>query len=268
MKSDMTRAPAVQSARPSSIRILLRGKGSPRLYLRALLAGIAWGLLVFLLYPYALDIASMGGNLRYLGLGLLLLIGFAAYRAFRAFGRVIWHLGILWLIAGILIILLALTATRMRSGAAFSWIAAAESVAHDAGSWIARNADPLVAIPADIYRAATGQAPPWRPKPIIVLDPVNLDRTAEGEQVVLPSQSEPNGITRGALVRAVASASGTLSLHTSPDAGTRAVFKAKTGTPMIVVDGPKQTGKTIWWKVSTAEHEGWCVAEALALISR
>src|SRR4051794_28316551 len=113
MSPDTRRAPAVQPARPPTILTFIRGKGSPRLYLRALLAGVAWGLLILFLYPYALDITSMGGNLRYIGLVLLLAVGFALYRAFRAFSRVIWHLGMLWLLLGFLIILLALTTTRM-----------------------------------------------------------------------------------------------------------------------------------------------------------
>ena len=37
---------------------------------------------------------------------------------------------------------------------------------------------------------------------------------------------------------------------------------------MIVVDGPQKAGDTVWWKVSGPEQEGWCAADALALVSR
>ena len=205
MSPDKIRAATAQSAQRSALVTLLRGKGSPRLYLRALLAGIAWSLLIVFLYPYALDIAGTNGNLRYLGLALLLLAAFTAYRALHAFGRVIWHLGMIWLVAGILVVFLALATTRLRSGAARTWPEAARSVAEDAGAWLERRAGQLTTVPSDIYLAAIGQPPPWRPKPTAVLDPVTLDRVASDEQPVLLSESDPDGITRGALVQVVRS---------------------------------------------------------------
>ena len=267
MSADATRAVAARSAQPPAFVTLLRGKGSPRLYLRALLAGLAWSLLTVFLYPYALDIAGTNGNLRYLGLALLLLVAFAVYRVLRAFGRVLWHLGLIWLLAGLLVVFLALTTTHLRSGAASNWSDAARSVAGDAGAWVERHASQLTAVPADIYMAATGQAPPWRPKPTAVLDPVTLDRAAGAEQPVLLSESEPDGITRGALVQ-VAAKSGGVSLHASPDAGARIVGKVERGALMVVVDGPRQVGDTVWWKVSGPEQEGWGTTDGLALVSR
>ena len=268
MTADAPRASKTPPAQRSALLTLLRGRGSPRLYLGALVAGLVWSLLIVFLYPYALDIAGVGGTLRYLGLALLLLVAFATYRALRALGRVIWHLGLVWLAAGLLIVLLALSSARLRAGAAGTWPDAARAVIADTGGWLARRANQLATVPGDIYMAATGQAPPWRPKATAVLDPVTLDHTADGEQLVLPSESEPDGITRGALVQVATKGADTTILRATPDASARNLDNVVHGALMIVVDGPRKSGDTIWWKVSAPEHEGWCMADALTLVSR
>jgi hypothetical protein len=268
MSSDTARAPKARSAQRSALVTLLRGHGSPRLYLRALITGVGWSLLIVFLYPYALDIAGVDGSLRYLGLVLLVLVAFAAYRALRAFGRVLWHFGLVWLAAGLLVIFLALATTRLRSGVASTWPDAASMVVAYAEAWLDRRAGQLAAAPGDIYTAATGQPPPWRPKPTAVLDPVTLERTANDEQLVLASESEPDGITRGALVQVVTKGADTTILRATPDASARKLDNIVRGALMIVVDGPRKSGDTIWWKVSAPEHEGWCLADALTLVSR
>ncbi|MFO1372941.1 MAG: hypothetical protein U1F42_11335 [Candidatus Competibacteraceae bacterium] len=101
---------------------------------------------------------------------MLLLVAFAVYRVLRAFGRVLWHLGLIWLLAGLLGCSWPDDYVHLRLGAASNWSDAARSVAGDAGAWLERRASQLTAVPADIYMAATGQAPPWRPKPTAVLD--------------------------------------------------------------------------------------------------
>jgi hypothetical protein len=267
MTADATRASRTPPGHRSAVLTLLRGRGSPRLYLGALLAGLVWSLLIVFIYPYALDIAGAGGNLRFLGLVLLLLVGFAVYRALRAFGRVLWHLGLVWLAVGLLIVILIMASVRLRADVAGTWPNAARAVIVDAGAWLTRGVDQLAVVPSDIYIAATGQAPPWRPKPTAVLDPVTLDRVTGDEQVVLLSESQSDGITRGALVQIVAK-SGQLSLRAGADANSRSVGVVDQGTLMVIVDGPRKTGDMVWWKVSAPEREGWCAADALALVSR
>ncbi|MFO1372940.1 MAG: hypothetical protein U1F42_11330 [Candidatus Competibacteraceae bacterium] len=59
-----------------------------------------------------------------------------------------------------------------------------------------------------------------------------------------------------------------MSLRASPDAGARIVGKVERGALMVVVDGPRQVGDTVWWKVSGPEQEGWGTTDALGAASR
>jgi hypothetical protein len=138
----------------------------------------------------------------------------------------------------------------------------------DISSWLEQSAVQVRTAPADIYMVATGHAPPWRPKPVAVLDPVTLNQAAGSEQLVLASESESDGITRGVLVRATSDNGKTVNLRAAPGTDTDIVKRLKNRTLLVVLEGPKRAGDSTWWKVSDTESEGWCAAESLELVSR
>ncbi len=252
-------------------RTLLLGRGRPRLRLGALLFGICWLALVWLLFPYALGIATWQGNVRYLGLGLLLIVAVLVVLAVRALSRVLWHFGLLWLTVLIVIALLAATLARGRGEGAASaeaWLAAGRGVLADTGQTIRRSGRDIGSLPARVVMAATNQPPPWYPKPTAVLEPVNLNASADEEPLVLPSESENSGITRGVLASVRTDKGAALVLHTAAGSDAPVVTKLDSGSLVLVIAGPQSDGERIWWKVSYEGTEGWCISDALVLISR
>lgn len=267
-------APARQpkpSRGATALRTLLTGRGQPRLRLGAALAAAFWGGLIWLVYPYALGIASWETNARFLGLALLLLVAFAAYKLVQNIGRIVWHLGLLWLGAILLAVFVGATAARARaSGAADwpSWQGAASQVASGASARIGQFVEGIAAAPTDISMAATGSAPFWRSPPAAYAEPAVLGRRAEAEQVVLSSEQEPTGITRGVIAMAVSDDGTAINLRAAPGTDAAIVGKLDSGSLLFVTGGPRRAGEQIWWQVSDQEREGWCSAELLTLVSR
>jgi hypothetical protein len=272
MSANSATAPRTGKRLPkSTIRTLLFGKGMPRLRLGAILFALLWASLIWLLYPYALSIAAWESNARYLGLALLLVVAIATYKLVRNLGRVIWHLGLLWLGVILLVLFIGVTIVQGRAQDASDWSGwsnAARSVAVQVWRPVTRLSEDLSAVPANIYMAATGSAPFWRPPPAAEAEPVVLSQRANDEQLVLSSEQEPTGITRGVLAMAVSGDGSPIEMRAKPGASAAIVATPDNGTLLVVVGGPQRAGGRIWWQVSDNEHIGWCAAELLTLVSR
>lgn len=269
MSADTT---AKRPARPHNRLItLLYGKGRPRLHLWAAVGTILWSALVWFIYPYALGIASWEGTIRYFGVALLLLAGLFVYFAIRAFSRFIWHMGLIGLMIVVVVLFLTFTLIRGRTthAATFNdWRHAMTTIGRNTSLVSARAAEQLRLLPGDIYMAVLAQEPPWRSKPVAVLAPAVLSRPAEGEQLALASESDPDGITPGVLARLHGNAGQTVNLRREPQVDAAVTKKVPNGTLVVILNGPRQTSNQIWWYVSTDEVDGWCSADQLTFVSR
>jgi hypothetical protein len=253
------------------IRTLLRGNGKPRFRLGSMLFAAFWAITIWLIYPYALGIAAWETNIRYLGIALLLIVALALYKLLQNLGRIVWHLGILWV--GVILIALFADATVARGRALgvsdwAGWQGVSRQVTSNAYNQFERFIGVITTVPTDVYMATTGSAPFWRSPPTAFAEPVVLNRRTEKEQLVLSTEQEPTGITRGVIAMAVSGNGNTIDLRVTPGHDTAIREKLDSGTLLFVTDGPVQAGEDIWWQVSNQESEGWCTADALVLVSR
>jgi|GEM_PF-4767582 len=271
MSDEQSRKKRQRGATQGFALALLRGKDNPRLRIWSAIFAVLWAAVIWLTYPYSLGIAVWENNIRYLGLALLLLVTFAAYKLLRNLGRIVWHLGLRWLCAILLALFAGATFARGRALGASDWPgwqSVAGEVATGAINRVGHFIFGLVAVPSDVYMAATGNAPFWRPEPAAYGEPSVLSQRTEEEQLVLPSEQDPNGITRGVIAMAVSDDGTVINLRADP--GTEAAIRTKleSGTLLFVTGGPERVNEQIWWQVSDQNAEGWCSAELLVLVSR
>lgn len=253
------------------VQTLLYGNGKPRLRLGAAVFGALWAALIWLIYPYALSVAAWDTNVRYLGLLLLLVVAFAVYKLLRNLWLLLWHLGLLWLCTILLALFVGATVARGRAAGVADWDGwrqVAGQVAADLQARAGSVLGSVTNVPSEAFMAATGTAPFWRPPPSAYVEPVLLNQPAGEEQLVLASEREPNGITRGVIAMAVSDDGAAISLRVAPGADAASSEQLASGTLLVVVGGPELANDQIWWQVSDQEREGWCNAESLVLVSR
>lgn len=250
---------------------VLRGKGQPRLPLWSLIVGLFWSVLTWFTYPYALGIATWQGNLRYVGVVLLVVTALLVFFGFRAFARVVWHVGLLWLLLLLVLVFLTLIIIRGRAMQANNlngWSDSAASVITNGQAFAAGFGNELRALPDDVYMAALGLDPPWRTKPNVVLNTATLAQSSEEGQIVLSSESATDGITRGVLARVAVGGADNANLRRSPGSNAPIATKIADGSLVMVTDGPRVGTGHIWWYITTDDAEGWCDSDLLALVSR
>lgn len=269
--------PEAQSSRPKRqastlvMRTLLLGKGQPRLRLGALLMLLIWFVITWLLYPYALSVAALESNVRLIGLVLLFVVAFAVYKILSNLGRLVWHLGLLWLVAIVLASFVGATVARGRVIGARGWTgwsSAGVQVASETSQRLQGAFERLLSAPADIYLATTGEAPFWRPGADGSAEAATLEQPADSPQLVLASEQDPAGITQGVIVMAVSEEGASINLRRTPTVDAEVVGQLETGTLLFVTGGPVEADNRIWWQVSDIEAEGWCVEDVLRLESR
>lgn len=255
----------------SWLRTLLLGRGQPRLRVGSVLAALLWAGAIGFIYPYALSVARWPSDARYVGVGLLGLCVLLLWLLLRAAGRVVWHLGLIWLLLVALALFGGATAARARaagSTAPADLVAASGGVAADVGRTAGAVFAQALLVPGDLYTAISNQAPPWQAPPAAVLDPMELQPVSAGDELVLASEQEPDGITRGVLVRARTDDGSAVRLRVAPGAENELAGRVDAGVLLIVTGGPRLVGDEIWWQVSDAEQEGWSRSDLLVLVSR
>lgn len=252
-------------------RTLIFGKGKPRIRIRSLLLGSFWCVVVWLLYPYALGISAWDSSVRFVGVALLVLVALITLGALSAFARVLWHMGLLWLVLTLMVLFTGATIARGRTIAASDssgWIGAARLVVRDINDIGSRITTQISSVPANVYMATTAETPFWQAESVALIDPVSLDTPASGQILTLPSERDPDGITRGVLTRVVTDDKSNVNLRVAPGMDNAVMKKLASGKLVIVVDGPLLVGDQIWWKVSDTQDEGWCLASLLVFVSR
>jgi len=257
-------------ARPWTVTLVL-GRGAPRLRLRAILAGLLWGALIWLIYPYALSVTRWPSDARYIGVVLLGVCALLLMLLLRSAARVIWHLGLLWLLLATLALFGGATVARARvaGGDLVAELGpGAEAVAADLGKTAQRTFAASAQVPGDLYTAVSGQPPIWLPPPTTVLDPMVLEPTGTSDDVVLASEQTPEGLTRGVLVRTRTDDGTAVRLRTGAGTDNDITGRVQTGTLLVVTGGPRLVRDEVWWQVADVEQEGWCLSTLLVLVSR
>jgi hypothetical protein len=265
-------AASLARQRRAWLRRLWVGRGHPRLYIRALLGALVFGVFCVICYRAALWAANWGGISSAIG-GLLALA--AVWLAWQVIWR-LWlflaHLGLRGMLILVLVPLLGLyllTGLTLGGGLGWrGWWLAAQIMAQQAGGRSQTTFKELSAIPDDLSLAFAGRSlSSWGQQPVSSSSAAEI--TQPTQEATITSAPTPSVIANtpriiiGVLVRVVNTDGSTLRGRDTPGTDGATVVRFPPNAQLEVIAGPVDKDGYMWWRVQNESGIGWCAATYL-----